>query len=57
MIEVHSSCYDAPRLRSSMRHPKTELKKINSIPMKNSTAQVYQNAIIRNKIDVPTSLG
>ena len=53
--EVHPNFSEAPHLRGSIPHPKTDFSK-NQIapPMNNPMAQLYKNVIFRNKIGIPT---
>ena len=58
-MDVPRKFSEAPHLRSSIPHPKTDFGKniYICIPMNNPVAQVYQNVIFRNKIVIPTILG
>ena len=44
-IEVHSPYSEAPHLRRSITHPKTDSAKIKLHPKNIPTAQVYENVI------------
>ena len=52
-IDVHPNCFEAPHLRSSIPHPKTDFNKIYLC----AVAQVYRNVIFRTMIDIATILG
>ena len=59
-IEVHPKCSEAPHLRTSPPHPKTDLSKKTQIPSrktKNHRPRVYKSIFFRNKIGIPTILG
>ena len=54
-IEVHPKVSEAPHLRSSIPHPKTDFrKKSKCLAAKNPMAQVYKKRKIEIKVDIPT---